>query len=201
MFQELCELHDKREMQKLDIYLDLKIDAILTSGSGSVTLQSPDIWRELSLPSIKKITSRCKEAGVISGIHSCGFEKYLAITCAQETDLDYVNPLEVPPMGDCTISQIREAVGQKLCLMGNLHTVNTMLLGTVNDVRRESLQAILDGGINGNFILSTGDQPGRDTPDANIFAMVDAAKEFGSYPLNLEAVNAEILRLSGHFKI
>lgn len=195
LFQELCELHEKQELQKLEVLLDLKIDGILTSGSGSVTLQSPAIWRELSLPAIKKITGLCREAGVISGIHSCGKERYLIEACAQETDLDYINPLELPPMGDCTIREVRESIGERLCLMGNLHTTTTMLMGSPEEVKLESLRAILDGGIHGNFVLSTGDQPGRDTPDANIFAMVDAAKKYGGYPLDLEAINSEIQRL------
>jgi uroporphyrinogen decarboxylase len=195
LFHELCALHEKRELQKLEILLDHKIDGILTGGSGSVTLQSPAIWRELSLPSIKKITKMCKEAGVISGIHSCGVERYLIESCAAETDLNYVNPLELPPMGDCTIAGIRQKVEDRLCLMGNLHTTETMLMGSVDDVCRESLKAMIDGGINGNFILSTGDQPGRDTPDKNIFAMVNTAKIFGTYPLKTDVILAEIDRL------
>jgi len=33
----------------------------------------------------------------------------------------------------------------------------------------------------GGFILSTGDQCGRDTPDENIYAMVETAREYGAY--------------------
>jgi uroporphyrinogen decarboxylase len=73
--------------------------------------------------------------------------------------------------------------------MGNLHTTNTMLQGTVKDIRRESLKAIKDAGVGGGFVLSTGDQCGRDTPDENILEMVRVCKEFGKYPLNIEAVN------------
>jgi hypothetical protein len=36
-------------------------------------------------------------------------------------------------------------------------------------------------GAGGSFILSTGDQCGRDTPDANITAMVEAAERWGRY--------------------
>jgi uroporphyrinogen decarboxylase len=30
-------------------------------------------------------------------------------------------------------------------------------------------------------VLSTGDQCGRDTPDRNLFAMVEVAKTYGTY--------------------
>jgi uroporphyrinogen decarboxylase len=36
-------------------------------------------------------------------------------------------------------------------------------------------------GEGGGFILSTGDQCGRETPEENIFALIESAKEFGVY--------------------
>jgi uroporphyrinogen decarboxylase len=79
--------------------------------------------------------------------------------------------------------------------MGNLHTTDVMLYGSVADVRRESLKAILAAGQNGGFVLSTGDQCGRDTPFENIFEMVRVAKEFGAYPLDYDRIACEIQRL------
>jgi len=65
--------------------------------------------------------------------------------------------------------------------MGNLHTTDVMLFGSVQDVERACRQAIDDAGEGGGFILSTGDQCGRDTPDENIRAMVRVGREYGKY--------------------
>ena len=195
LFEELNELFERQIMQKLEIILDLKPDSVLTGGSGSITMQSQELFDKFEFEPIRKIAAACKSAGVICGIHSCGKEEYLIKRCAEETELDYVNPLEIPPMGDCTIADIKKKYGKKLSLMGNLHTTNVMLNGSADDVRRESLIAMRDGGIGGGFVLSTGDQCGRDTPDANLFAMVEAAKKFGAYPLDIGAMQAEIDRL------
>jgi uroporphyrinogen decarboxylase len=197
LFEELVDLFEKHELQKLDMALDAGVESILTGGSGSITMQSPQLFSKLSLPTLKKITRSCKEAGVLCGIHSCGKERYLVEACANETDLDYVNPLEVPPMGDCDLAELKEKFGHKLALMGNLHTTKVMLHGNATDVRRESLKAILAAGENGGFVLSTGDQCGRDTPFANIFEMVAVAKEFGTYPLDVTRIQEEINRLVG----
>jgi len=170
-------------------------DSVLLSASGSISLASPELWRKFALPTIKTVTDMCHSAGVISGLHSCGKQMYILENCANETKLDYINPLEIPPMGDCTLSDAREIGGDKICLMGNLHTTEVMLNGAIKDVRRESLQALLDAGQNGGFILSTGDQCGRDTPDENIHAMVEAMDEFGHYPLDTEKISYEIKRL------
>lgn len=193
LFDELCELHDRQCVKMTEMAIDAGVESVLTGGSGSITLQSPELWRKLALPSLKKITKMCREAGIISGIHSCGKEMYLVETCANETDLDYVNPLEIPAMGDCDLAECKERFGDKLALMGNLHTTSVMLRGSCEDVRRESIKAILAAGGQGGFVLSTGDQCGRDTPDGNIFTMVEAAKEYGQYPLDLGKLRGALI--------
>jgi len=54
-------------------------------------------------------------------------------------------------------------------------------MGSVDDVVDASKRAIEDAAEGGKFILSTGDQCGRDTPDENIFAMIQTAREYGKY--------------------
>jgi uroporphyrinogen decarboxylase len=195
LFDELVALYEAHELQRLEMALDAGVESILTGGSGSITMQSPQLFRKLSLPTLKKITRMCREAGVLCGIHSCGKERYLVEACANETDLDYVNPLEVPPMGDCDLGDLKQNFGHKLALMGNLHTTRVMLMGTSQDVRREGLKAIRAAGGQGGFVLSTGDQCGRDTPFENIFEIVRVCKEFGTYPLDFSRIDEEIQRL------
>lgn len=195
LFEELIDLADRSAVAKATYAIEAGTEVIQTGGSGSITMSSPDLWRIMSLPTIKKITRLCREAGVLSCIHSCGKEKALIDACYHETELDSVNPLESPPMGDCDLAEIKQRYGDRLSLQGNLHTITTMLLGRVHDVRLASLEAIRTAGVNGGYILSTGDQCGRDTPDENIFAMVDVVREFGQYPLDLAAIDTEIARL------
>ncbi|MBD3184190.1 hypothetical protein GF312_18035 [Candidatus Poribacteria bacterium] len=139
------------------------------------------IFRELSLPALKELTKICKDANVTSQIHCCGPEYDLVKISAQETDLCSINPLEPPPMGDCNLARLKKEFGHKIGLMGNLHTTEVMLRGTPEDVKKASMKAIDDAGENGGFILSTGDQCGRDTPDENIYAMIDIARTYGRY--------------------
>ncbi|RMD76424.1 MAG: hypothetical protein D6820_12725, partial [Lentisphaerae bacterium] len=56
-----------------------------------------------------------------------------------------------------------------------------MLRGTLEEVREAARQCIRDAAAGGKFILSTGDQCGRDTPDDNLRAIVDIARTFGRY--------------------
>jgi len=161
--------------------LEHKPDFICLGSSGTLVFQTVETFRELSLPFVKELTALCKKHGIPSHIHSCGPEKELVKICAEETDLTIIDPLEVPPMGDCNLKEIKRLYGDKLVLKGNLHTTSVMLEGTAEKVREASRKAIEDAAEGGRFILSTGDQCGRDTPDENIYAMIEAVEEYGRF--------------------
>jgi uroporphyrinogen decarboxylase len=194
--QRLLALHEKQAVAMMEMILNEKPDFVLLGASGTITMQSPKLAREFGLPTIQKLTAMAREAGVPTMLHSCGKERILVKWCAEETDLNCINPLEIPPMGDCNLADLKQQFGKQIALMGNLHTSEVMLFGSPQDVRRESLKAIAAAGADGGFILSTGDQCGRDTPDANIFAMVQAVKECGQYPLDMPLIQREIEKLA-----
>ncbi|HZT42878.1 MAG TPA: uroporphyrinogen decarboxylase family protein [Chthonomonadaceae bacterium] len=181
LFKEFISWQEARFLKEAEMAIDARPDFILIGASGMWTLSSPKIWRDITLAPFQKITRMAKEAGVPTMLHSCGKERKLAQILAEETDLGCINPLEVPPTGDCDLAEVKQAIGSRMALMGNLHTVEVMLEGTPQFVEEKALQALRDAGANGGFILSTGDQCGRDTPDENIRAMVHVAKEHGWY--------------------
>jgi len=195
LIEEMRILQEKQSLAQMEMVLQEKPDFVILGGSGTITLQSLKIARELSLPTIKKLTAMARQAGVPTLLHSCGKESILVKWLAEETDLNCVNPLEVPPQGDCDLAEIKKKYGKKLALMGNLHTTDVMRYGSSEDVKRTCLQAILDAGQDGGFIVSTGDQCGRDTPDENIITLVKTTRTFGQYPLDFDRIKDEIKKL------
>jgi len=178
---EWCERAQEWTVAHARRICELKPDMLLIGISGYMLTNPEPIFRELGLPTLQAVTRVCKDAGVVSQIHCCGPEYALVKVSAEESDLDNINPLEIPPMGDCNLAQIKQEFGGRLSLMGNLHTTDVMLRGSVEDVKRASKQAIDDAAEGGGFILSTGDQCGRDTPDENIMAMIEVARTYGRY--------------------
>jgi len=156
-------------------------DFLLIGASGLLTLQSPAMVRAFSLPTIREVTSMARQAGIPSHLHSCGKESWLVELCASETDLDSIEPLEEPPMGDCSLAEIKRKWGSRMALKGNLHTTLIMLHGTPDSVEEAAKKAMDDAATGGGFVLSTGDQCGRDTPDANVFRLVETARKYGRY--------------------
>lgn len=181
IMDEWAYLADREFTAMAEIQLSLKPDVLLFGGSGTLTLASPELVRKYALPTIKKITRMAKEAGVPTMLHSCGKTMAFLDMLVNETDLNCINPLEEPPMGDVILAEAKTLYGSKICLMGNLNTSTIMLQGSTDDVEIAAKKAIDDAGAGGGFILSTGDQCGRDTPDANIFKMVEVAKTYGVY--------------------
>jgi len=161
--------------------LDVKPDFICVGGSGTLVFQTVGIFRQLALPAVKRVIELATAAGIPTHVHSCGPERELVRIFAEETDLTVIDPLERPPMGDCDLAELKWRWGDRIVLKGGLHTTDVMLRGTVEAVAAASRQAIDDAAAGGRFILSTGDQCGRDTPDNNIRAMVETARTYGRY--------------------
>lgn len=182
---ELLQQWSEWDMQtgtlQMELMLQSGVDYILFGGSGTITLASPRLAAKYAIPALKKWSRMAKEAGVPTMLHSCGKNRILADMLVAETDIGMLNPLEVPPMGDINLAEIKQTYGHRLALMGNLHTTEVMLMGSSEYARCMAIQAMRDAGPQGGFILSTGDQCGRETPDENLFAIVEAAKHYGRY--------------------
>jgi uroporphyrinogen decarboxylase len=161
--------------------MDEKPDFLCVGGSGTLIHQTPGIFRQLCLPAVRRAIELASAAGLPTQVHSCGPERELVRIMAEETGLTVIDPLEVPPMGDCDLAELKRRHGRKLTLKGNLHTTDVMLRGTPESVAAASRAAIDAAAEGGRFILSTGDQCGRDTPDANLRAMIETARSYGKY--------------------
>ena len=60
---------------------------------------------------------------------------------------------------------------------GNIHTVDTLILGNPQDVRREVREVLEAFADNPRIIIGTGDQVGRETPEENLYGFVEEARK------------------------
>ena len=184
------EKHEEWAQQRLEtaeirfetiMAMDVRQDFLCVGGSGTLVFQTVKMFRELAFPAVKRVIELATDAGIPTHVHSCGPEKELVKIFAEETDLTVIDPLEPPPMGNCDLAELKRLYGDKIVLKGNINTTEIMLKGSVADVVAASNKAIDDAATGGRFILSTGDQCGRDTPDDNIRAMIETARTYGRY--------------------
>lgn len=181
ILQEWFEIEMAIGDKMMDWMIAEKPDYIFFGGSGTITCASPDLAMKYAIPALKKWSAMAKQAGLPTLLHSCGKQMVLLDMLCRHTDVNCANPLEAPPMGDVDLAQAKRKYGDKIALMGNLHTTEVMLFGSPQQVLEASRKAIEDAGANGGFILSSGDQCPRETPDENIFAMLQAAEKYGKY--------------------
>ena len=181
LLDEIFQFYHQYTSNYIRIAIQAEPEVIWIAGScSSLSLISPEIYRQYSLPIIKEVTKLCKKADILTHAHTCGIYGKVVEMNYQETDLNIMEPLEGPPTGDLDLKVTKEKFGDKFCLKGN---INTVLLhkGQPNDIKEAVQQAIADTAQNGGFVLSTGDSPGSNTPDENIHAMIEAGREYGKY--------------------
>ncbi|UCG01432.1 MAG: hypothetical protein JSW11_17655 [Candidatus Heimdallarchaeota archaeon] len=179
--REICNLFHEYVLEYVIRGLSFNIDAIQISASGLLHFQSPKIIRELSLRTMKEIALLAHQEGIPCHLHACGKELALIEIVAKETIITSVEPLEMPPMGDCHLASVKEEYGNRLGLKGNIHTIDIMLLGTPLNVETAVISCINDAAYNGGYILSTGDQCPAETPINNFKAMMKTTRTYGQY--------------------
>lgn len=181
--REIFDYYTRFALAQLEAFIEAgPPDEIHIQGSvSSLSLISLRFYREYNLPFVKAVTARCREVGLISHQHTCGKSFKIVELNYQETELDVMEPLEGPPGGDVDLAEAKRRWGDKFCLKGNLNTFDLMLRGTPAQVAQAAREAIDAAGAGGGYILSTGDQCGRDTPDANLRALVEVSKTYGRY--------------------
>lgn len=143
------------------------------------SLLGPTLWREWDKPVIRAAAEEVHRHGRLLHIHFHG-RCLETVADFAAIGVDCVCPFERPPGGDIAGREGLETVARLLqgrtTMNGNVHTVETLIRGGPADVRRE-VEEIL-GAFAGNprLIVGTGDQVGRETPEENLQAMIEAAR-------------------------
>jgi uroporphyrinogen decarboxylase len=147
------------------------------------SLIGPVMWRKWDKPVIQAVCDEIHRRGKLLHIHFHG--KCLeTVADFAAIGIDCVCPFERPPGGDVVglegLKQVASLLYGKTTMNGNVHTVETLIRGKVADVQREvgEILSVFKG--NNRVIVGTGDQVGRETPEENLYAMIETAKNFPS---------------------
>lgn len=147
-----------------------------------VSLIGPRLWRRWDKPLIRAVADEAHAAGGLLHVHFHGRCRDVLEDLA-ECGADCICPFERPPGGDITdLSQVRPVLGDRVTVNGNVHTVETLIRGTPEEVWREVEEILAQWGRDRRrLILGTGDQVGWETPEENIRAMIEAGRRLGAW--------------------
>lgn len=150
------------------------VDIFICDPVASGDIMSEKAYRELVLPYTKELAPAIHKHGVAMGYHICGNTNKIT-EAMLESGCDMLSvDVKVP------LLRAKELGGDKVPIIGNVDPINTMMLGTPEDVREEVLRDIADCADSANgFIVSTGCDIPVDAPLENIYAFMDAVREYG----------------------
>jgi len=144
------------------------------------SLLGPDLWRRWDKPVLKAVADEIHRHGKLLHVHLHGHCLETVADMA-EIGIDCVCPFERPPGGDIIgkegLAKVERLLRGRTTMNGNVHTVETLIRGTPEAVRREVREIKDVFANNPRVIIGTGDQVGRETPEENLWAMIDEAKK------------------------
>jgi len=143
-------------------------------GSQQAMLLSPQVWRDMVKPHLKRIHDVGKSRGLWVAFHSCGAIRPI-IGDLIEIGIDVLNPIQCNCPGMEPL-ELKKEFGKDLAFMGGVDTQAVLPNGTADEVRKATARIIegmtIDGG---GYILAASHAIPPETPDDNIFAMYDEA--------------------------
>jgi MtaA/CmuA family methyltransferase len=134
-------------------------------------LISVDQYREFALDGAKAIADAYREEGGIS-IYHASEHKIPHMEAQIETGIDV---LSCGPGVD--IKDVKEAVGNKICLTGNIDPIICLLEKDADAVYKEAKRVAETGAKGGGYMFNSGEMIPRDVPEENIFAMMRGARD------------------------
>jgi len=159
-------------------------DAILISSAfAGAGFLSRKHYADFVLPYEKAIIDRMREEiDIPIYTHTCGAigDRLDLIAATGTKGIDTLDP---PPLGTVEIGEAKRQLAGKLFIKGNLDPVNTLLLGTIHDVRDAARERIALAAPGGGYILSSACSVAPATPPENIAVLREVAEEFGRYPM------------------
>jgi hypothetical protein len=155
------------------------VHAILISsafaGGGFI---SPQQYEEFVVPCEFEVISRIKETGIPVYTHTCGEigDRLEAMTL---TGLDGIDTLDPPPLGTVDLEEAKQRIGDRVFFKGNIDPVNTLLVKSAMEVKRDALWRLKVGSVGSGYILSSACSVAPRTPPENLTVLVEASEEFG----------------------
>lgn len=142
---------------------------------------SPAVLRQYFFPWLKKIGILAKKYNKPFIYHTDGYLWDVfddIIACG----VDAIHPIEPKAMD---IVQVKQKVGDNLCIIGNIDLAYTLTRGTVEEVEIEVKDRLIRVAPGGGYCLGSSNSVPEYVKVENYIAMTETCKKFGRYPINI----------------
>ncbi|NVM27541.1 MAG: hypothetical protein HWN65_01755 [Candidatus Helarchaeota archaeon] len=145
------------------------------------TFLSPKMYEGLVVPQLKRICDKVHSYDGKLILHSCG-NLYKILDLIIGAGIDALHPWESTAGMD--IFKAKEDYGTKLTLIGNV-PLDLLTHGTPQEVETYVKKLMKVCAPGGGYILSSGHSIAHSVTLENYEAMLEAARKYGTYPINL----------------
>ena len=144
---------------------------------------NPRLFKEYEVPNLKKIVDIAKKHGIPVLKHSDG-NLYPILDDIVSTGIKGLHPIEP---GAMDLKDIKQKLGKRICIMGNVDCRQVLPYGMEEDVRTDVRRCIDAAGEGGGFVLASSNSIHGNVKVENVYVMVDEARKYGKYPLSSES--------------
>ena len=178
--------HRSAKPEAIHYALNLAADALIAFGKAcadagsdilhcgdslsSCDMISPAQYEQFAFPYQKKVIQAWKAYGARTLLHICG-DSTQVLPLYAATGADIVEIDHKVDMG-----YAKRTIGGQTCLLGNIDTVDVLLLGTPQKVRHASEACIAAAAPGGRYMLGSGCMIPRTTPLENVSVLVVVAR-------------------------
>jgi uroporphyrinogen decarboxylase len=141
-------------------------------------MMSPAMFARFLLPRLKRMIDMIHEEGALCIKHSDG-DLYPILNAIVSAGPDGINPIE--PVAGMELKKVKQLVGDRVCLTGNIDCAHLLPHGTPEQVREAVRQAITNAAPGGGYILCSSNSIHSSCNPRNFVTMVRACHEFGKY--------------------
>jgi hypothetical protein len=180
--KRVIDFHTDFYLRYLEGVMKSGVDIVLGGddlGQKTGPMMRPELIEKLYGESYRRVAEAVHKQNRKLIWHSCGniyqlLEKFI------EWGFDGIITME--PTAGMDLGKVREMVGHRLVLVGNLDVSYLVVKGTQQEVEEAVKKAIRDAASGGGYILSTCHSHPHVDP-TRLKWMVDAARKYGTYPI------------------
>lgn len=147
----------------------------------SQTIMGPEWFSRLVAPFDRELIETVKSGGGYVWYHCHGKIARIHKEMS-ELGFDVLTPCEKPPHGDITLRELKNSIGKKVALAGNLDDLMVLATGDRDMIERETISCLKQAKENGGFLLGGAEGCVFSPENANGYLwMCEVRDKYGRY--------------------
>jgi len=145
-------------------------------------LMSPQHFRQIFYPGLKRVMGGFKELGLMVIKHSDG-NLMPILDMILDSGIDCLDPID--PIAGMDVGDIKARYGHRIAVKGNVDCAQTLTFGTVEEVIAETKEVLRKGMPGGGYIFSSSNSIHSSVKPENYTAMLQTWEKYRDYPMSL----------------